>query len=119
MLAGARARRVKHIQVDGAELFGNGVPMDESQFRALFGAYHAELDALGPPAERDQWEVAQQRAASQRLAVITGTHPNAFPNIGDPNQAWEWYRDNNPYATGALPHRLALRLLSPGDIATG
>jgi hypothetical protein len=57
---------------------------------------------LPPPAERDEWQNAQQHAASQRLAVITGTHPHAFPNLGDPDQAWAWYRDNNPYATGAL-----------------
>src|ERR1700722_16375417 len=30
MLAGARARRIKHVPVDGAELYPNGVPMDPS-----------------------------------------------------------------------------------------
>ena len=119
MLAGARARRIKHVLVDGAELYANGVPMDEAQFRTAFAAYQAGLDTLSPPAERDEWQLAQQRAAVQRLAVITGTHPHAFPNIGSPDQAWEWYRDNNPYATGALPRRHALRLRPPGDIATG
>ena len=54
MLAGARARRIKHVPVDGAELYANGVPMDEAQFRAAFAAYQAELDALSPPAERDE-----------------------------------------------------------------
>jgi hypothetical protein len=77
----------------------------------------AELDALSPPADRDEWQQGQQRAAVQRLAVITGTHPHRFPNIGSPEQAWEWYRDNNPYATGALPRRHALRLIPPGKIA--
>lgn len=118
MLAGARARRIKHVPVDGAELYANGVPMDEFQFRAAFAAYQAELDALSPSAERDEWELAEQRAAVQRLAVITGTHPQSFPNIGSPDQAWEWYRDNNPYATGVLPRRHSLRLIPPGDIAT-
>jgi hypothetical protein len=33
-LAGARARRIKHVPVDGAELYANGVPMDEVQFRS-------------------------------------------------------------------------------------
>jgi hypothetical protein len=47
----------------------------------------------------------RQFTAAQRLAVITGTHPQAFPNLGDPDQAWEWYRDNNPYATADLPRR--------------
>jgi hypothetical protein len=30
-LAGARARQIKHVSVDGAELYANGVPMDETQ----------------------------------------------------------------------------------------
>lgn len=78
------------------------MPMDEAQFRAAFAAYQTELDTLSPPGDRDEWQLAQQRAAIQRLAVITGTHPQSFPNIGNPDQAWEWYRDNNPYATGAF-----------------
>jgi hypothetical protein len=117
-LASARARRIKHVPVNGAELYANGVPMDEAQFRAAFAAYQAELDTLSPPADRDEWQLAQQRDAVQRLAVITGTHPPSFPNIGSPDQAWDWYRDNNPDATGALPRRHALRLLPLGDIAT-
>jgi hypothetical protein len=117
-LAGARARRIKHVRVDGAELYANGVPMDEAQFRAAFAAYQAELDELPPPAERNEWEMKRQFAAAQRLAVITGTHPQAFPNLGDPDQAWDWYRDNNPYATTALPRRPGFRLLPPGEIAT-
>ena len=117
-LAGARARRIKHVPVDGAELYANGVPMDEAQFRSAFGAYQAELDTLPPPAERDEWQKAWQVAASQRLAVMTGTHPHAFPNLGDPDQAWEWYRDNNPYAIVALPRHHGFRLLPPGEVAT-
>ena len=118
ILAGARARRIKHVPVDGAELYANGMPMDEAQFRGAFTAYQAELEALAPPAERDAWQTAQQYAAAQRLAVITGNHPDVFPNLGDPDQAWEWYRDNNPYATAELPRRHGFRLLPPGDIAT-
>ena len=117
MLAGARARRIKHVPVDGAELYANGVPMDEAQFRGAFAGYQAELDALSPPAERDEWQLAQQRAAVQRLAVITGTHPQSFPNIGDADQAWEWYRDNNPYATGASLRHHGLQLRPSGSIA--
>ena len=64
-LAGARARRIKHVPVDGAELYGNGVPMDEDQFRATFAAYQAELNELPPPADRDAWQTAQQQAASR------------------------------------------------------
>ena len=119
ILAGARARRIKHVPVDGAELYANGVPMEESQFRAAFAAYQAELDALPPPVERNEWQMKQQFAATQRLAVITGTHPHAFPNLADPDQAWEWYRDNNPYATAAdLSQHHGFRLLPPGEIAT-
>ena len=83
-LARARARQVKHVPVDSAELYINGVPMDEAQFRAAFAAYRAQLDALPSPAERDPWQQAQANAACQRLAVITGTHPNAFPASAPP-----------------------------------
>jgi hypothetical protein len=38
---------------DGADLYANGVAMDEAQLQAAFAAYHAELDELPPPAERD------------------------------------------------------------------
>ncbi len=117
-LAQARARQVKYVLVEGAELCANDVPMDEAQFRAAFGAYRAELDALSPPAEREAWQQAQANAACQRLAVITGTHPNAFPSLGDPDDAWAWYKDNNPYATARLPRRYGFRLLPPGDVAT-
>lgn len=116
-LAKARTRRIKHVPIDGAELYANGMPMDEAQFRSAFGAYQAELDMLPPPAERNKWQTAQQIAASQRLAVITGTHPHAFPNLGDSDQAWEWYRDSNPYATAALPRRHRFRLLPPSELA--
>ena len=57
----------------------------------------------------------RQYAAAQRLAVLTGTHPHAFPNLGDPDQAWVWYRDNNPYATAALPRRHGFQLVPPGE----
>ncbi len=81
-LAGARARRIKHVPVSGAELYANGVPMDEAQFRDVFASYQAELAELLPPRERNEWEMKRQFAAAQRLAVITGTHPQAFPNLG-------------------------------------
>jgi hypothetical protein len=60
----------------------------------------------------------RQFAAAQRLAVIAGTHPQTFPNLSDPDQAWEWYRDNNPYATADLSQHHGFRLLPPGEIAT-
>lgn len=117
-LVTVRARRVKHVSVDGAELYSNGVPMDEAQFRAFFAAYQAELDELGPVADRNDWQLKQGFAAARRLAVLTGTHPQAFPNLGDPDDAWDWYRENNPYATARLPRRHGWRLMPPGDVAT-
>jgi hypothetical protein len=53
-LARARARRVKHVPVTGTELYANGVPLDEAQFREAFAAMQAGLDELSPPAERNQ-----------------------------------------------------------------
>jgi hypothetical protein len=102
-LATARARRVQHVPADGADLYHNGVPLTEAQFRAVFAAYQAELAELAPPAERTEWELKRQFAAAQRLAVLTGTHPHAFPNLGDADQAWEWYAASNRYTTQALP----------------
>jgi hypothetical protein len=45
-LAGARMRRIKHVAVNGAELYANGVPMDEAQFQSAFAAYQAELQPV-------------------------------------------------------------------------
>jgi hypothetical protein len=103
-LTRARARRVEHVPVSGTSLFHNGVPLTESQFREVFAAYQAELDMLPPPADRTEWDMKRQYSAAQRLAVLTGRHPHAFPNIGDADQAWAWYAANNPYVTAATPH---------------
>lgn len=110
-LAGARARRVKHVEVSGADLFACGVPLDEAQFRGLWAAYQAALDALPPVGERSEWDMAGQHSAARRLAVITGTHPQAFPNIADADEAWAWYAEYNPYATGRAP----VDLLAPSE----
>ena len=99
-LARARAHRVKHVDATGADLYHSGVPMNEKQFREMFATYQAALDELPPPAERSEWDLKRQFAAAQRLAVLTGTHPQAFPNFGDHDQAWQWYAENNSYATG-------------------
>jgi hypothetical protein len=66
----------------------------------------------------------RQYAAAQRLAVLTGRHPHAFPNIGDADQAWEWYAANNPYATADLPYVLGTPVSSdwmadPAQLLTG
>jgi hypothetical protein len=102
-LASARARRIQHIPARGADLYRYGVPLTEPQFRGLYAAYQAELATLAPPAERTEWELKQQYAAAQRLAVLTGTHPNAFPSLGDADQAWEWYAASNWYTTQTTP----------------
>lgn len=110
-LASARSRRVQHVPASGADLYHNGVPLTETQFREIFAAYQAELGELPPPAERTEWEMKRQYAAAQRLAVLTGTHPQAFPNVGDPDSAWEWYAEANNYS-GSSPahgHRLTPR----------
>ncbi|MGH3219406.1 MAG: hypothetical protein ACRDPY_11970 [Streptosporangiaceae bacterium] len=99
-LVRVRAQRVKHVEVSGTDLYELGVPMTEAQFRGMFAAYQAALDELPPPADRTDWDMARQGAAAQRVAVLTGTHPNCFPNIGDPDEAWQWYAENNPYVTG-------------------
>ncbi len=39
------------------------------------------------------------------LAVLTGTHPQAFPAVGDADRAWEWYAANNRYANQAPPEK--------------
>jgi hypothetical protein len=101
-LARARARRVKHIDASGADLYSSGVPMTEGQFREMFAAYQAALDELPSPGERTEWDMERQFAAARRVAVATGTHPHAFPNLGDPDQAWGWYAENNPYVTGQV-----------------
>jgi hypothetical protein len=90
-LSAARSQRVQHIPASGADLYHNGVPLTEPQFRGLFAAYMSELAELPAPADRTGWDMTRQHAAAQRLAVLTGTHPHAFPNVGDPDQAWEWY----------------------------
>jgi hypothetical protein len=82
-LAKARAQRVQHVPASGTDLYHNGVPLTETQFRKVFAAYQAELDELPPPPDRTDWEMKRQFAAAQRLAVLTGTHPHAFPNVGD------------------------------------
>jgi hypothetical protein len=99
-LARARASEIVWVPARGADLYRYGVPMHEPQFLEMFAVYQAELAELPPPAERTEWDMKRQYAAAQRLAVLTGTHPQAFPNVGEPSQAWSWYADRSPYATG-------------------
>lgn len=100
-LATARARRVRYIPASGTSLYRYGVPLTELQFREVFAAHRAALDELPPPAERTEWDMGRQYDAVRRLAVLTGTHPQTFPLVADPDQAWEWYAANNRYTTEA------------------
>jgi hypothetical protein len=84
------------LTVSGTDLYACGVPLTETQFREVFAAYQSELDELQPPADRTAWEMKRQFAAAQRLAVLTGTHPHAFPNVGDTDQAWECTQPATP-----------------------
>jgi hypothetical protein len=65
-LARTRGRRVKHVDVSGADLFACGVPMTEAQFREMWASFQAALDELPPPRERSEWDMKRQfEAASE------------------------------------------------------
>jgi hypothetical protein len=117
-LARARAQRIKYVPVSGTYLYANGVPLTEEQFREAFAAMNADLDRLSPPAERNEWEMKQQYAAVNRFSVLTGRFPHAYPIRDNADEAWAWYRENNPYATSELPRGTGWKLQPPGDIIT-
>jgi hypothetical protein len=102
-LARARAQRVKHVPVSGGDLYANGVPLTESQFRELWAAMQAELEQLPPPKERNELDYKRQYAVVTRFSVYTGIYPQTFPMLGNVDQAWEWYASNNGYSTGVEP----------------
>ncbi len=52
----------------------------------------------------------RQYPGAQRLAVITGTHPQAFPNLGDRIKPGSG-TDNNPYALADLRRDVVFGLL--------
>ncbi len=115
-LAKTRAQRVEHVPATGADLYSNGVPLTEAQFRDAFAAMHDELDQLSPPAERSEWELKRQYAAVNRFSVLAGTYPHAYPSLGNADDAWNWYKDNNPYATRNFPRSHGFVLQPPGVI---
>jgi hypothetical protein len=117
-LARARAQRVRHVPASGADLYQRGVPLDETQFREAFAELQAELDQLGPQAERNEWQLKQGYAAVRKFSVLAGTSPQAYPILSNADDAWQWYAANNPYATSELPQRHGWRLLPPGTIET-
>jgi hypothetical protein len=103
-LAKARAQRITHVPASGADLYAYGVLLTEAQFREAFGAMQAELEELPQQADRNEWELKRGFAAINRLSVLAGTYPQAFPIRGDGDSAWAWYAANNPYAARDLPH---------------
>jgi hypothetical protein len=100
-LANARAQKVKHVPVSGTDLWTNGVPLTESQFRELYTALQADLSILSPPGERSKDDVDRQYTAVKRFSVLTGTFPQTFPSLGNADQAWQWYASYNRYGIGA------------------
>jgi hypothetical protein len=104
-LARARGQRVEHVAASGADLYLHGVPLTEAQFREAFSALQAELDQLPPPAERSEWNEKRGYDAINRFSMLAGTFPQAFPLLGDIDQAYDWYANNNQYATRNLPRR--------------
>jgi hypothetical protein len=106
------------VPVSGADIYHRGVPLYEAQFRDAFAAMQAELDELGPQAERNEWQLKQGYAAINRLSMLTGTFPQAFPIRSNVDDAWQWYADNNSYVIIDLPQRHGWRLLSPGTITS-
>jgi hypothetical protein len=117
-LARARAQRIQHVPASGTDLYHRGVPLDETQFREVFAAMQSELDELAPAGERSEWDRKRQYAAVNRLSMLAGTFPQSFPMLGNADDAWQWYAQNNPYATAELPQRHGWRLLPPGTIET-
>jgi hypothetical protein len=100
-LAQARALRVKHVPASGTDLWANGVPLTEEQFRELYAALQVDLDQLPPPNERSSDDMERQYTAVRRFSVLTGTFPQAFPALRNVDQAWEWYAGFNRYAIRA------------------
>src|SRR5258708_36467046 len=102
-LARSRAQRVQHVEASGTDLYNDGVPLAETQFREAWAAMEAELDQLPPAAERNDWQLKRQYAAINRMSVLAGTYPQAFPIRSNADDAWQWYAENNRHATCALP----------------
>ena len=100
-LARARAQRVEHVEASGTDLYHNGVPLTEVQFREAFAAMKDELNEL-PAGERSDAETERGHVAMNRLSMLAGTYPHAFPMPGHADSAWEWYAANNRYADRRL-----------------
>ena len=96
-LARSRAQRVQHVEASGADLYNDGVPLTETQFREACAAMEAELDQLPPAAERNDWQLKRQYAAINRMSVLAGTYPQAFPIRSNADDAWQCrFMEGNP-----------------------
>jgi hypothetical protein len=118
-LTKARAQQVEQVDASGADLFHHGVPLTEAQFREAWAAKESALDKLGPPAERDEWQRKLAGEAINRISLLAGTFPNAFPSFGDVDEAWSWYSTSNYYVTRDLPrrHGMPVRRWRPAELA--
>lgn len=73
-------RCTEPVPVSGGELYANGVPLSESQFRELWAVLHVELDELPPQPDRTEWELKRGYAAINKFSVVTRTtiRPSPF-----------------------------------------
>ena len=57
--------------------------------------------------------------AINRISLLAGTFPNAFPSFGDVDEAWSWYSTSNYYVTRDLPrrHGMPVRRWRPAELA--
>jgi hypothetical protein len=106
ILARARAQRVEYVDATGTDLYRHGPRLNESQFREAWAAMHAALEELPPAAgPNDDRQQELQHDALARMGFLAGTFPNRFPVFINADQAWQWYSDNNYYATRGLPRQ--------------
>jgi hypothetical protein len=80
-LAKTRARRVEHINADGADLYRHGYPLDEAQFRAAYAAYEADRAGISPSDVRAN-EVNNLWCAKTRSWTLTCRFAVARPLCG-------------------------------------
>jgi hypothetical protein len=52
-----------------------------------------------------------------RFSMLAGTYPQAFPVRSNADEAWDWYRENGPYAVSDDPQLVQAVFEPPGGIA--
>jgi hypothetical protein len=107
-LARSRAQRVQHVEASGADLYNDGVPLTETQFREAWAAMQAELDQLPPAAERNDWQLKRQYAAS------TGCRYSPTPTRRpSPSEATQTTPGSGTRRTVAMPPAPCRRIRGP------